>query len=130
MPEEDNKLPERHQKSKLFHEFTLPSSVSFFSAENKRYKISAKYFSLPLRIHTNSMCWDRWYRKKNIRLLYTKTMKKVDGSLPIGFVNEDFWKKKNDNTFPFICLRRKWIIYPHCMKNSKNEKILAVREML
>ena len=30
-------------------------------------------------------------------------MKKVVGSVRIGFVNEDFWKK-NDNTFPFICL--------------------------
>ena len=42
-------------------------------------------------------------KKKILLLLYTRTMKKVYGSLRIGFANEDFWKK-NDNTFPFICL--------------------------
>ena len=41
------------------------------------------------------MRWDRCYRKKKI-FFYTlaKTMKKVVGSVGIGFVNEDFWKKK------------------------------------
>ena len=69
-----------------------------FLQKSKRYKISAKYFSLPL--HTNSIRWDRRYgKKKNILLPYTKTMKKVDGSLPIGFVNEDFWKKKMKTPF-------------------------------
>lgn len=66
-----------------------------FLQKSKRYKISAKYFSLPL--HTNSIRWDRCYgKKKNILLPYTKTMKKADGSLPIGFVNEDctFERKK------------------------------------
>ena len=43
-----------------------------------------------LYVYTPTPCAETGDIGKNLLLLYTKTMKKVDGSLPIGFVNEDF----------------------------------------
>ena len=43
--------------------------------------------------------------KKNF-FLYTKTMKKVVGSVGIGFVNEDFWKKKWQHLFFYMLNNR------------------------
>ena len=116
-------------------EFTSPFFLSSTAAEKKRYNISAKYFLLPL--HIKSLGRDRCFRekkKKRKHLLYSKTMKNVDGSMRIGFVHEDVWKKKWQ-LFSFYMLnnrehRRKWIIYPHQKIYWKKEKFLAVHEML
>ena len=103
--------------------------------QKTKVNISAKYLLLPL--HIKSMRRDRCFRKKKLLLLYTKSMNKVDGSLCIGFVHEDSWKKNNDNIFPFIHLiimnidgHESFNHESPTTKNLKNEKILAVHEML
>ena len=71
-------------------------------------------------LYTSSSCVDTGVygeKKKTLLLLYTKNMRNVDGSLRIGIVHEDSWKKKSQH-LSFYMLnnrehRRQCIIYPH-----------------